>query len=217
MTNVRLNYTLFFCENPQLLVELNDKKYENTVGFNTGSTGGYYKNGYSVLEGAFNIYLKIYTVIHGIVEIEEEYSIDRATDKVIKYTGFNNTNLLPLVNPGEIDRNLMTLVNRQLDSIIKDYDGTNTLKGLITKVKDDLLDGVNEEEIDEESGDDVCEKCGDSCNPLNQMDGHMKCPDCELLYTQSITYLQHRLEMDECDLGLCEECNKMDEACLCDY
>tara|TARA_R110002096_G_scaffold134441_4_gene285631 strand:- start:1126 stop:1704 length:579 start_codon:yes stop_codon:yes gene_type:complete len=192
MTNVRLNYTLFFCENPKLLVELNDKKYENTVGFNTGSTGGYYKNGYTVLEGCFNIYLKIYTVIHGIVEIEEEYSIDRATDKVIKYTGFNNTNLLPLVNKGEIDRNLMRLVSRQMDSIIKDYEGTNLLKGLITKVKEDLLDGVNEDDDSEEDN--------DSEDELAQMVD---------VWARENGY--------EACVGLCEECNKMDEACLCDY
>ena len=58
--------------------------------------------------------------------------------------------------------------------------------------------------------DDVCEKCGDSCDPFNQMDGHMKCPDCELFYTNTISYLQHRLEMndDDDDIHICGETGK---------
>ena len=30
-----------------------------------------------------------------------------------------------------------------------------------------------------------CENCGVGCNPFNQMSGHMKCPECELLYIES--------------------------------
>ena len=51
--------------------------------------------------------------------------------------------------------------------------------------------------------DDVCEKCGDSCDPFNQMDGHMKCPDCELFYTQTTIYIQHRLGMETDSVGDC--------------
>ena len=32
----------------------------------------------------------------------------------------------------------------------------------------------------------VCENCGVGCNPFNQMSGHMKCPECELLYIESV-------------------------------
>ena len=74
----------------------------------------------------------------------------------------------------------------------------STNQALIDDVARQLNELKNELEIDY-----VCEKCGDSCDPLNQMDGHMKCPDCELFYTQSISYLKHRLEMEPDSVGDC--------------
>tara|TARA_R110002096_G_scaffold391557_1_gene586438 strand:+ start:282 stop:764 length:483 start_codon:yes stop_codon:yes gene_type:complete len=83
----------------------------------------------------------------------------------------------------------------------------STNQALIDDVGRQLNELKNELEMDADA---VCEKCGDGCDTLNQMDGHMKCPDCELLYTQSISYLKHRLEMgdDDDDIHICGETGK---------
>ena len=70
-------------------------------------------------------------------------------------------------------------------------DRTGNAKAIINIYEDDgLMYGHVVEILEEGRENAVCEKCGVGCDPFNQMDGHMKCPDCELFYTQTISYLQ---------------------------
>jgi hypothetical protein len=99
-------------------------------------------------------------------------------------------------------------IHLQLDELSSNWKTLNDIMAEMAYDNQELISNINQKLIElnkqlEMDDDAVCEKCGDSCNPFNQMDGHMKCPDCELFYTQSISYLQHRLEMEPDSVGDC--------------
>tara|TARA_R110000737_G_scaffold347696_1_gene379820 strand:- start:1004 stop:1630 length:627 start_codon:yes stop_codon:yes gene_type:complete len=201
-----VGYSKFFIGQPELPVMLNDKEYENSVGIKCDDEGGYYKNGYSVLEGYEKIYIKVYTILGGVVAIEEEIAIDTAADKVVRYRGYNNTDFLPFLKEGEMEEILTSLIKRRIKrsidiyraKLVKDMEEADALK--VIELAEDIFPSLS---IEEPVGGYLCEECGEGCDPHNQMDGHMKCPECELIYTQSFKE------------GLCEDCLKVDEACQC--
>jgi hypothetical protein len=166
---------------------LNDVEYENEVGNNSGKTGGYYVNGYSVMEGQTNVYIKVYTFVGGEVAIEEDIWIDKASDKVVKYYGFNDVDLLPDTEEEEMNRRLMSLVNKRI----------NRLTNIVIKLED--ADNQEEEDYPLKEYDDMGMPC-------------WQCKDCEGWkdWGEMCCGWEKRDQQ-----GLCVGCMKMDEACLC--
>lgn len=148
------NYCDYFTQHPELKVMLNDVEYENNSGWDTGKPGGYYVDGYSSLDGFSNVYLKIYSVIHGTVQVVSTITINRQTDKTIKYmdmlSGRDDSTIL---SPAELEDRLKHFIKKRCERSPQDMRNV------------------------------ICDECGESADILNQMDGDkILCCPCEQNY-----------------------------------
>ena len=201
--NTGFNYCGFFGQYPELKVTLNGVEYENKSGFDTGKSGGYYVNGYSALNGFENVFLKIYSTIGGTIEVLENITINRKTDRITKYTDM--------------------LSGRDEAKILSPYELLNRLKHFVTK----RVERTNANTSTEEP----CVDCGEMADLHNQMaDTRVLCCECQVEEIEKMdkkTYIyqcgicDESIESDDECCGeefypLCGVCNKMDEACLCE-
>ena len=194
--NTLPGFSNYFSKWRELPVMLNDIEYENKVGTKCNDENGFYKNGYSVMEGYEKLYIKIYTVIGGVVEIDSEIVLNKLTNKVVKYTGEHQlVNLMKLLKDGEkineMDDILTSLVK---SSIKRSLDKLKNKLGMETSSPSLIMEEKKAPRLYS-----LCEYCNAECDPFNQCDGMMLCGDCD----------------ETIKSGLCPICEKVDEACQC--
>jgi len=109
--------TDFFKNNSYVPLRVNGKEYKNEVGIST--TGGWYKNGWIVKiiagkEGKHDyMQINFYTSVKHIVDIEEKLLIRMTDGKIVKRLGWNDVNLLYMMNEYDLQQ-IEDMVERRM-------------------------------------------------------------------------------------------------------